>query len=180
MTAGLAPGFLIAMPQLVDVHFVRAVLLLLHHDADGAMGVVINRRLDLPLLEVARQQGVEGCQAAGSAYYGGPVEMHRGLVLHRGPGTAEDSEILDGTYISGSVDTLRLVLQEADREFRLFLGYAGWGPGQLDDELATGAWLTGEFDPAFVFGAEPDGVWDAVLAQMGIDPATILQGGEIA
>lgn len=180
MAAGLAPGLLIAVPQLLDGTFARAVILLLHHDEDGAMGLVINRPLELSLDEVARQHGIEPCAVSGRAYAGGPVEMFRGFVLHQGPAGDEDTEVAKGTCISGSLDVLRHLLTEAGGAFRLYLGYAGWGPGQLDAEMAAGSWLTGEFDPHYLFVDDASQLWEQVLADMGIDPATVLQSsGEV-
>ncbi|MFH1810249.1 MAG: YqgE/AlgH family protein [Pseudomonadota bacterium] len=180
MGDGLAPGLLIAVPQLVDGNFARTVILLLHHDEEGAMGLVINRPLELPLLEVARQHGIEHCAAQGHAYFGGPVEVYRGFVLHCDPAGDEDTEIAKGTCISGSLDVLRSLLTRDQGEFRLYLGYAGWGPGQLDAELAAGSWLAGEFEPRYLFSDDAAEVWEQVLADMGIDPATVLQSsGEV-
>jgi putative transcriptional regulator len=180
MTTGLAPGLLIAVPQLVDGNFARAVILLLHHDDEGAMGLVINRPLELSLDEVARQHGIEHCAASGHAYAGGPVEMFRGFVLHQGPEGAEDTAVAKGTCISGSLDVLRGLLTQTTSAFRLYLGYAGWGPGQLEAELAAGSWLAGEFDPRYLFVDDAAGLWEQVLADMGIDPATVLQSsGEV-
>jgi len=175
MAAGLAPGLLIAAPQLLDANFARAVILLLHHDETGSMGIVINRPLELPLSEVARQHGVDHCQASGAAHFGGPVEVYRGFVLHRGERYDDDTDIADGVMLSGSVDVLRALLERSDAEFRLYLGYAGWGPGQLDLEMTSGSWLTSECCARYLFDLEPDAVWEQVLADMGIDPAMVLQ-----
>jgi len=175
MTSGLAPGLLIAAPHLLDANFTRAVILLLHHDESGSMGIVINRPLELSLTEVARQHGVEACRARGAAFFGGPVEVYRGFVMHRGERFADDTDVADGIMLSGSVDVLRALLGRAGCEFHLYLGYAGWGPGQLDLELTAGSWLTGECRARYLFESEPDQVWQQALADMGIDPAMVLQ-----
>ncbi|MBN2360311.1 MAG: YqgE/AlgH family protein [Deltaproteobacteria bacterium] len=175
MTAGLVPGLLIAAPQLLDVNFARTVILLLHHDETGSMGVVINRQLELPLAEVARQHGVEHCCACGAAHFGGPVEVYRGFVLYRGQRFEDDTEVADGILLSGSVAVLRALLERGGAEFRLYLGYAGWGPGQLDLEITSGSWLTGECSARYLFELDPDQVWEQALADMGIDPVMVLQ-----
>jgi putative transcriptional regulator len=175
MTSQLAPGLLIAAPQLLDANFARAVILLLHHDESGSMGIVINRPLELPLTEVARQHGVEQCRATGAAHFGGPVEVYRGFVLHRGERFEDDTDVADGIMLSGSVDVLRALLERVGADFRLYLGYAGWGPGQLDLELTSGSWLTGECRASYLFDVDPDEVWEQALVDMGIDPALLLQ-----
>jgi len=181
MSSGLAPGLLIAAPQLLDSNFVRTVVLLLHHDESGAMGIVLNRPLELPLREVARQHGIDSSESQGQAFFGGPVEVYRGFVLHAGEQCEEDTEIFDGVQITGSVSVLKRLLETSQPAFRLYLGYAGWGPGQLDAELTAGAWLAGELSPRYIFDIDADDCWDTVLADMGIDPAMVLQStGEIA
>lgn len=177
MSSELAPGFLIAMPQLDDKNFSHALILLLHHTDEGAMGLVVNQALDLDLSEVAQQQGVDEPKAEGTAYLGGPVEVFRGMVVHGGPSCGpDDTKISEGLFLSGSVEVLTQLLRHGDRNFRLFLGYSGWGPGQLENELAEGSWLAGNLDPSLVFDTPADQAWDQILANMGIDPATVLQG----
>lgn len=177
MNSELAPGFLIAMPQLEDNNFDHALILLLHHTDAGAMGIVINKSLDLDLKEIASQHGIEQAKAMGSAFLGGPVEVFRGMVMHSGPSFGDDdTEIADGLFISGSVDVLTTLLRDADRNFRLFLGYSGWGPGQLDSELTDGSWLAANLETDLIFETPAEQAWEQTLARMGVDPATVLQG----
>lgn len=172
----MSPGFLIAVPQLEDGFFIRSVVLLIHHDETGAMGLVVNRPLDLELSEVAQQHGIEDSKASGQVFFGGPIEGFRGFVVHCGELCEDDTKIADGVLLTGSVEVLRTLLIDGQTDFRLYLGYAGWGPGQLDQELAAGDWVTGEFQPSYLFDLKADDVWETALADLGIMPHTMMQG----
>ncbi|MGI5862599.1 MAG: YqgE/AlgH family protein [Myxococcales bacterium] len=175
----LAPGFLVAMPQLGDPNFQRAVVLILEHGEGGAMGLVINRPAPISLSQVARDQGY----ATGAGYekapvfIGGPVEPERGFVLHDRKDLPEAMPIVDGLCVSGSIESLKVLLQGPPDRFRLCLGYAGWGPGQLESELREGAWLAASVSRQHVLSTPPALAWEAVIRGMGIDPARLQLGG---
>lgn len=175
----IAPGFLIAVPQLGDPNFHRAVVLMLEHSEQGAMGIVVNRPAPLKLADVAQAQGLGTGAGYEDAYVfvGGPVEPERGFVLHDRPDMPEAMAIAEGLYVSGSVDSLKLLFAGRPEHFRLCLGYAGWGPGQLERELSEGAWLTASPARRHVLETPPPQVWDAVIREMGFDPAMLLHGG---
>jgi putative transcriptional regulator len=180
-TENLAPSFLIAMPQLGDPNFHRSVVLIIEHGEAGAMGLVINRAAPLLLGDLARGQSfkVSSSHETDSVFVGGPVEPQRGFVLHDCDSIAEKHEVLPGLYLSFTVDSLQPLLQDASCRIRFCLGYSGWGPKQLEREIAAGAWLCTEAAAGPTLDGEPHGLWDSTLREMGLNPATILPAGGI-
>lgn len=175
----IAPGFLVAVPQLGDPNFQRAVVLMLEHGEGGAMGIVVNRPIPLKLTEVAKGQGfpiAEGYERA-HVYLGGPVEPERGFVLHDRDDISEAVPLVDGLFVSGSLESLKTLLQGPPEHFRLCLGYAGWAPGQLERELREGAWIAAAPSSRHVLETPAAEAWDAVLREMGIDPLRLMHGG---
>lgn len=177
----LAPGFLIAMPQLGDPNFHRSVVLIIEHGAGGSMGLVINRVSPLTLAEVARGQNmaIASAHTGQPVFVGGPVDPQRGFLLHDAAQVAERVDVLPGLFLSLTVDALGPVLRNPDAHLRFCLGYAGWGPGQLDRELAAGAWLFTEAAAPPVLDGTPSELWDHTLRGMGVDPAMLLPGGGV-
>ncbi len=176
----LRDHFLIAMPGLADPNFFHAVVYLCEHDEEGAMGLVVNRPLDLTLGEIFEQMGIEASDeaAAGQAvYFGGPVQCERGFVIHRPHGDWESSlSVSDEVAVTSSRDILVSIASgRGPRDSLVALGYAGWGPGQLEQELVDNAWLSVESDPAILFGTADEERWQAAAARGGIDP-TLLSG----
>jgi putative transcriptional regulator len=174
----IAPGFLVAVPQLGDPHFHRAVVLMLEHSEQGAMGLVVNHPAPLLLAEVARGHGID----VGSDYekapvfVGGPVEPERGFVLHNRKDLPEAIPLFNGMFVSGSLDSLKTLLR-GPPNFRLCLGYAGWTPGQIERELQAGAWITAEPSSRHILKTPTAEIWETVLKDMGIDPIMLLHGG---
>lgn len=157
---------LVATPALDEPTFERAVVLLLDHDEEGALGVVLNRASGVTVRETL--DGWEELVAAPPVLFGGgPVEPTAVVALgHARAGVASDG-------FSPIVDDVRLVDLEADpalaavdlERVRLFAGYAGWGPGQLEEEIAQGAWFTVDAQAGDVFTDDPDALWHRVLAR---------------
>lgn len=169
---------LIAVPQLVDPNFKRSVVLVLHHDQEGAFGLVVNDPTTLSLPEFAMTQKLE-CQLGiqgDSVYCGGPVEPFRGWILHQDVSVEEKQEIGKGIYLSGSNEALKHILKRGKPPFRFLLGYAGWAPHQLEKEMEEGSWITAPVASEYIFFANPEDTWDAILHDMGVDPATLAQG----
>ncbi len=176
----IAPGLLIAVPQLADPNFERSVVLMIEHGESGAMGIVINRPAGITLGDVARSHDIRPSPPLRESpvFVGGPVEPERGFVLHARQDLPEFVPLFDGMNLSGSMETLKVLLEEGPTDgFRLCLGYAGWGPGPLEKELQEGSWLTAEAVPRHILETPPDQTWSVVLREMGIDPAMLLQGG---
>jgi len=175
----LAPGFLIAMPQMTDPNFHQAVVLMVEHSEEGSMGLVLNRESPLTLGELARNQELEvwaGRQGQ-KVHVGGPVEPYRGFVLHDSPAVEERSEVLPGLFLSVTSDSLTPLLLDRQASLRFCLGYAGWGPGQVEAELKQGAWLFTEASKDPTLSVPPDALWTQVIKGMGIDPGWLVTSG---
>ncbi len=166
------------MPQLQDPNFVRSVVLLVHHDEDGTFGLVLNREAEIRAVELCASLGLEwrGDDDA-EVGIGGPVQPQTGWVLF-GEGGPSDREgvtrVLPGVFCAGSIEVLRELTERPVPEVRLFLGYAGWAPGQLEGELAAGAWLVAPATREVVFAVAPAEMWTRVLRDLGVDPATLV------
>lgn len=177
----LAPTLLVAMPQLQDPNFSRSVVLLCEHGPDGAMGFVVNRPTDVLAASAVSLEPPVRSESPLMLWAGGPVETHRGFVLVGGEGLDGTEEIGEGLHLTASADVLRQLL-EADPDdiaryrCRVLLGYAGWGPGQLDAELAASAWLSAPPDPDLVFASAPETMWDAAIRALGVDPMMLAPG----
>src|SRR5439155_12914779 len=147
-SASFAPTLLLAMPQLRDPNFVRSVVLLCEHGAQGALGFVVNRPTEVRAVDAVVLDPPASGDSGLMLWAGGPVESQRGfLLLGDDPGVADSERVAEGFHLTASVDVLRRLLAAAPadtalRRARLLLGYAGWGPGQLDAELTASAWLT--------------------------------------
>ena len=184
---GLAPGFVVAMPQLQDPNFTRTVVLMLRSNEEGALGVVVNRSTSIPLGEFLAHQNVEF--AGGPEHrlnLGGPVEQDSHLlVLHgeeeplMGEGSPEELELAPGLRLIVAREGLRVLAARNSRRFRCYLGYAGWGPGQLEWELSEGAWVALPCDSGLVFDEPQEDVWHSALRQAGIDPISLVPGGAL-
>ncbi len=171
----LVGQLLIAMPGMRDPRFARTVVYICAHSPEGAMGLVINRVLDsLTFDELLDQLGIEGTALRPSVavHFGGPVETGRGFVLHS-PDYRQDGtlSVADDVSLTATVDILRAIaLGEGPRHHLLALGYAGWGPGQLDGEIRANGWLNVTADEQLVFNTDLESKWDLAMAKIGIDP----------
>lgn len=181
----LAPGLLLAAPRLGDPNFERTVVLLARHDRTGALGWVINGRALGTVKELLLQaklvpDGVtlpDTGPYGRSARVGGPVQSGTGWVLYRRGGSplAGEIEAGDGLVITGDMEALNTLLRKQDRDFRLLLGYAGWGPDQLEGEVRQGVWLPGDIDDDLVFDGDPDALWDnAYQRTIGVLPGAFM------
>lgn len=167
---------LIAMPGIGDPRFERALILVCAHDAEHAMGLAINRPVDgltlQSLLERLELPAPPGAETA-PVLLGGPVERERGFVLHT-PDYGQDDATLrieGGFSLTATRQALEaLACEHPPRLARLALGYAGWGPGQLEQEIRHNVWLTCPADEALVFDADHDTKWSRALQKIGVDP----------
>ncbi len=174
--------FLIAMPNLADSHFFHAVIYLCEHNRDGAMGLVINRPLDLSLGEVFSQMAIDCGQDAVASqpiYFGGPVENERGFVVHRPHADWESTLLVSADIaVTSSRDILVAIASGSGPEESLVaLGYAGWSDGQLEQELVDNAWFSVPADRRILFETPIADRWQAAAELGGIDPN--LLSGEI-
>ena len=166
------------MPQLLEPNFKRAVVLLVHHDAQGTFGLVVNRPSKIPIRTLCDNLEIDWRgDAEAQLGWGGPVQPDTGWVLFGddAPATIEDgNEIAPGLSVAGSLDALTRIAGEPPPRVRLMLGYAGWGPHQLEEELAQGAWLLAPACADAVFGVDPEAMWEHVVRSLGIDPSTLI------
>ena len=170
----LAGHFLIAMPAMVDPNFKGTVTYLCEHNERGALGVVVNRPTDLTMESLLEQIEIKVSDLALSqrkVHFGGPVSVEHGFVLHRSHGSWNSSIVVsDELSLTTSKDILEAVAQGGGpREWLLTLGYAGWGAGQLEEEIAANAWLTVPADEAIVFDTPVEQRWQAAARRLGID-----------
>ncbi len=178
----LRDHFLIAMPNLADPNFFHTVIYLCDHDAEGAMGLIVNRPLDLTLGEIFEQMEIacsDESLASRTVYFGGPVQCERGFVIHRPHGQWESSLLVsEDIAVTSSRDILKAIAEgEGPADCLIALGYAGWGAGQLEEELVDNAWLSVDSDPAILFETSDSERWQAAAALGGVDPN--LLSGEI-
>ena len=177
MEAGFFAGqLLIAMPGIGDPRFERALILVCAHDSQHAMGVAVNRPVDkltVPDLLERLQIKSEIKAPADLVLMGGPVERERGFVVHTDDYRAEHSlGISAGVALTATRDVLEAMAagDGAPRRALLALGYAGWGAGQLEEEIKDNVWLSCDADEALVFGGEHERKWTRALAKLGVDP----------
>jgi putative transcriptional regulator len=184
-SANLAPGLLLAMPQLADPNFSRAVVLMIEHGENGSFGLVINHPSPIKATELldSLEMHWRGEDSA-VVWAGGPVMPSTGWVLHEpsgiaSPGAAGTIEITSTISLSTSPERLRAIANQPPRNIRLLLGYSGWGPGQLAQEMARGAWLHTAADPQLVFETPPDEMWDRAMKTLGINPRDLFTGAGV-
>ena len=173
-----APGLLISMPDLLDPNFFRSVILMCSHSDEGAFGLKINHPLDLTSAQVCKEVKVEWQGDDDQVFSGGPVEPATGWLLHLDKTMYAGSQIVgDGVALSSSHDALEAYGRSPSGAFRLILGYAGWGPGQLERELAEGSWMSAPISHSLLFETTPEEIWAAALWSIGIDPMRLVGGG---
>ncbi len=177
---------LIAMPGMQDPRFHRSLVYLCAHSADGAMGLIVNKRADdLKLKDLFGRLGIPiGDGPSGMAktpvHYGGPVEMGRGFVLHSSDYHSDEAtmQVDDGTSMTATLDILHAMATDRGPDRAIIaLGYAGWAPGQLEAELQANGWLACPADEGLLFGSDEDSKWDKALAKIGVHPAMLSSTG---
>ena len=175
--ASLAPTLLLSMPQMHDENFERSVVLLCDHSREGAFGLVLNRPTTTAAAEVVAFDPPVETHQGPLLWMGGPVEPQRGWIL-LGESVDEEAqtEVAPGLYLSTSVELLRRIITATPSRTRVLTGYAGWGPGQLDEELASSAWLTVDVDPVLIFDTPADEMWDQAIRRLGTEPGSLQVG----
>lgn len=177
---------LIAMPAMPDPRFRGSVILICSHSAEGAMGLIVNKRVDdVRLVDLMEQLSIPKGQQGEERpiYFGGPVEHGRGFVLHSKDYQSELSTLDAGSEFSmtATIDILEDISAGTGPEKALIaLGYSGWGPGQLEAELAANGWLVAQVGSDVVFDLPDAEKWKAALAVLGIDPAILASSGGTA
>lgn len=186
-TDSLEGQFLIAMPSMADSRFEHSVIYLCSHSDQGAMGLVVNQvARHLSLEELLIQLDIVNNDESAirlpdsvrgmNVHKGGPVEVERGFVLHSDDFMLNQSTLTidNGICLTATLEILRALAQgDGPEQAILALGYAGWAPGQLENEIQANGWLTAPADPEILFDTDFDAKWHRALASMGIDPAML-------
>ena len=170
----LGGQLLVATPQLQDPRFVQTVVYLVRHDASGAMGLIVNRRVgEMPLAALMRQLGLDATGASGTmrVHYGGPVETGRGFVLHTPEYSSEGTlAVPGGLAVTFEPGVLRAIADGHGPRRTLFaLGYSGWAPGQLENEIGRGDWITVASEETLIFDEDNEKKWERATARQRIN-----------
>ncbi len=166
-------GFLIASPQMSDPHFKQAVVLLCHHDYTGAIGLIVNRDRSTTVGQVASEVKVaRPPHADEQTWWGGPVGGGTCFVIWKGAAEGDEGWTIGDIAVSQSLERLERLVQ-VGHHFHISIGYAGWGPHQLDTEIERGSWLYVEADPAIVFETPMADRYQQALALLGLTPGMV-------
>lgn len=206
-TAGLSqdisPGFLVASPKLDDTPFERSVVVMVHHDEEGAMGFIVNKPLEIDFGSIIQSVSdevaarIEPESFDVPVHFGGPVRVEQlWLMFQRTLGGDEYREanrrllekmelpddsaftFSDGWYLAASGDLIEeFATGDQHGDYRPFIGYCGWDAGQLESEIEDGSWLLMDFDDEFLFDSLPEVHWEDALERLGVDPAAFLMMG---
>jgi len=175
----LSPGFLVASPSLQCPFFHHTVVLMLDHSDEGSFGFVINKPSTIDFPRILEELELEGPGAAPLVLQGGPVSPESGWVVYD-PRTApklpaEQTPVTHELSVTASLEMIQLIA-EGDGPTRsvMLLGYSGWGPGQLEEEMKSGSWIPVDADPRLVFDADIETRWETALRAAGIDPARVV------
>ena len=174
----LTGKLLIAMPSMGDPRFEQSVIVICDHSAEGAMGIIVNKpSQEVSFSELISDLGIEDdTDVEMPIHFGGPVELGRGFVLHSDDyaGQISSLEIPAGFALTATLDILRDIAKQAGpSKAILALGYSGWGPGQLEDEIKRNGWLTSDASLDLVFSSDDDGKWGDAIKALGIDVLTL-------
>ena len=174
----LTGQLLIAMPNMRDPRFTRTVIYVCAHNADGAMGLVVNRLVgSVTFPDLLKQLGIDTDATSEEirVHFGGPVESGRGFVLHSGEYHHDSTlQVAEQMALTATIDILQDMAKGCGpRRSLLALGYAGWGAGQLDAEIQSNGWLNVAADDRLVFDENLDSKWERAIAKLGVDPALL-------
>jgi putative transcriptional regulator len=175
----LAPALLLSMPQLLDPNFAKSVVLLCEHAPEGAFGLVVNRPSDIAAAEAVRLEPPVKEPNELPLHIGGPVEPERGWILtSQAPELVEHRSLGAGLFLSASPVLLRraLTTRPLPKRTIVLAGYAGWGPGQLDQELAESAWLIMPVELDLIFEIPSSAAWEMAIRRLGADPHLLQMG----
>ena len=171
----LAGRLLISMPNLLDPNFYRSVILVLEHDEEGTLGLVLNRKSALTLQELCINQGLIWRGNDGAVRVGGPVQPTSLWVLYRGQAKHSDfTPVNEDCILTTTMEGLTEVSNDSEGERLLFAGYAGWGEGQLEQEIREGAWLSAPYSRHLIFSQGVKNMWTDALRHVGVDPGSLV------
>ena len=174
----LTQHFLIAMPAMADPHFAKSLTFVCEHNDQGALGIVVNRPIEMNLHALLEQVSIApetDAYKSVAVHFGGPVQVDRGFVLHTPLGDWQSTlKVTPELGLTTSKDILEAVARgEGPRQILVTLGYAGWAPGQLEHELAQNAWLTVQATPEVIFDLPADERLAAAMSLLGVDYAKL-------
>jgi putative transcriptional regulator len=176
-TVNLTRHFLIAMPAMADPNFSRTLTFICEHNERGALGIVVNRPIDVTLGALMRQVDIAMADSELSGqpvYYGGPVQFDHGFVLHRPLGSWKSTLPVGELGLTTSRDILEAIAKgSGPRQQLVALGYAGWAPGQLEDEIKRNGWLTVDADPSLIFSVPAEARYESALKVLGVNTANL-------
>ena len=176
-TINLTSHFLIAMPAMSDPNFSRTLTFICEHNERGALGIVVNRPIEVTLASLFRQVEIAAPAAALAdqpVFYGGPVQFDHGFVLHRPVGAWKSTLPVGEIGLTTSRDILEAMSNgQGPRQHLVALGYAGWAPGQLEDEILRNGWLTVEADLDVIFDVPPEMRYEAAMHTLGVNAANL-------
>lgn len=165
---------LLASPRLVDPNFAHAVVLMIQHNEQGALGLILNRPLQITVAQACEESLGEPCDVEGSLHHGGPCEGPL-MVLH-GNELAKDADVFPGVFFTTEKSKIESLLKQQLRSARYFVGYAGWSPGQLEAEMEVNSWIVADPAPDNVFQSSED-LWTMLMRQRllekWVDPSQI-------
>jgi len=177
------PILLLAMPQVMDPFFHRSVVFLIQHSEEGSFGLIANRPSEIEVSEILSGMEIDWQgEPSLRAYFGGPVQPQLGTILFDqetadlGDSTELDetsTEVFPGLRLTQHIGDLTQLAGHPSRQFRLFLGYAGWGEGQLEREIVRNDWLTAPVQETLLFTQDPQEAWSSALLSVGVDPASL-------
>ncbi len=176
-TTNLTSHFLIAMPAMSDPNFARTLTFVCEHNEQGALGIVVNRPIEVTLASLFAQVEIplaDSPLAVQPLYFGGPVGFDHGFVLHRPLGAWKSTLTVGKVGLTTSRDILEAMAEgNGPGEQLVALGYAGWAPGQLEDEILRNGWLTVEADADLIFNVPPEARYDAAMQALGVNTANL-------
>lgn len=169
------PVLLVAMPQVLDPFFHMSVVLLIQHQSEGSQGFIVNRPTGVAISDILEGLNIQwGGDREEAAHFGGPVQPQIGTVIYRRRGgqtsSASHHEIYPGVLLTQNIHDLQTLAENPPGSMRLFLGYAGWGEGQLMQEILRNDWITAPVAHDLVFASKPGETWRRALLSVGVDP----------
>ena len=177
-SVNLTHHFLIAMPAMADPFFSKTLTYICEHSDQGALGLVVNRPIDLTLKDLLDQLDISSDDQAIKSLpimFGGPIQLDRGFVLHQPVGDWQSTMVVhDKVGLTTSLDILRAIASgESPKELLIALGYSGWAPGQIEHELSQNTWLTVPASPNIIFELPFEDRLTAAMSLLGVDLASL-------
>lgn len=171
-----AGTLLIASPELQDPHFKESVILVLEHDNEGTVGLVLNRNSNIDCAQILKQFNIDWHGPHAQLFIGGPVNPSSLWLLHSDGWSFEHTSIMKGLSVSRSEEALSALCHAREKRLQVCIGYAGWGADQLDRERVDGSWWVVEASADFIFETEVSVMWEEALALLGVDADHLLCG----